>query len=209
MAPETGLLRLTRAAFFAVSAVGLASAAHLAAGDDVPASIALFSVPVVMIIVNVLAASRRGPGGLFVGMGLTQIVLHVAFMMTSIAPACGPASAMSGMAMTGEHGHFAVVCEPVTGHGTTVAGLWPSAPMALAHLLATLLLVLLLARGEKAVWALAASLRFRFLRPAPAVLLPAVRRLPVVTTTAHRGSQTVHLHTVRRRGPPALAGAVL
>ena len=208
MAPGTGLLRLARAGFFAFSAVGLASAAHLASDGGVPTAIALCSIPVVMIIVHLLAAGRRGPVGLFIGMGLTQIVLHFAFMATSLAPACGPSAAMSEMGMTGDHGHFAVVCEPVTGHGSVAVGLWPSAPMALAHTLATVLLVLLLARGEAAVWALAASLRFRLLRPGSAVLLPAVRRLPVVTTRARPGPQTVHLRTVRRRGPPLLTGAV-
>ncbi len=72
MAPGTGLLRLTRTAFFAVSAVGLASAAHLAADDDVSAVTAVLAVPAVMIVVNLLAAGRRGPLGLFLGMGLTR-----------------------------------------------------------------------------------------------------------------------------------------
>jgi hypothetical protein len=209
VAPGTGVLRLARAAFFAVSAVGLASAAHVVSGDGVPAAIALCSVPVVMIVVNLLAATRRGPVGLFIGMGLTQIVLHVAFMVTPTAPVCGPSPAMPEMGMAGGHGHVAVVCESVTGHGAGAAGLWPSVPMALAHVLATGLLVLLLARGEAAVWALAAGLRFRFRLPGPAVLLPAVRRLPVATATARPRRARVHLRTVRRRGPPVLAGAVL
>jgi len=206
--PGTGLLRLTRAAFFAVSAVGLASAAHLATGEGVAPAVALFSVPAVMIVVNLLAAGRRGPVGLLLGMGLTQIVLHLTFMVTSIAPSCVPSSSMNVMAMGAEHGHFAVVCERVGGHGSAAGGLWPSPAMALSHALATLLLVLLLARGEAAVWALAACLRFRFLLPGTVVLLPAVRPLPVVAAAARRVPRTVHLRTVRRRGPPMLVGAV-
>jgi len=203
------LLRLARAAFFAVSAVGLASAAHLAIGEVVPTAVAVGSVPIVMIVVHLLAAGRRGPVGLLVGMGLTQIALHIGFMLTSIAPACLPSSAMSGMAMSGNHRHSVVVCEPVGGHGGTVAGLWPSPSMALAHALATLVLVLLLARGEAAVWALAAALRFRFLRPGPAVLLPRTRPMPVPGTAVRRGPQTVHLRSVRRRGPPLTVPVVL
>jgi hypothetical protein len=210
VAPGTGLLRLTRAAFFAVSAVGLASAAHLATGEVVPTAIALGSVPIVMIVVHLLAAGRRGPVGLLLGMGLTQIALHIGFMLTSIAPVCLPSSAMSGMAMSGDHRHFAVVCEPVSGHGGTAAGFWPSPSMALAHALATLVLVLLLARGEAAVWALAASLRFRFLLPSPADL-PRTRpmRMSVLVAAVRRGPQAVHLRTVRRRGPPPMVPAVL
>lgn len=206
--PGTGLLRLARAAFFAVIAVGLASAAHLAAAEDVPVSAALFAVPAVMIVVNRLAAGRRGPLGLLVGMGLTQVVLHLAFMLTSIAPACAPSTTMTGMAMASETGRFAVTCAPVSGHGAAAVQLWPSLPMALAHALATVLLVLLLARGEAAVWALAASLRFRFRLLGVMVQLPAVRSLPVAADAARRVTWPVHLRTHRRRGPPALAPAV-
>jgi hypothetical protein len=200
--PGTGLLRLTRAAFFAVSAVGLASAAHLAEGDDVPVGMALLSVPVVLIMINRLAAGRRGPIGLFLGMGLTQVVLHLAFMVTSVASTCAPTSAMAA------HGHLRSVCEPVGGHGDAVVQLWPSASMAAAHTLATVLLVLLLARGEAAVWALAACLRFRFVATAPVVHLPDVRQLPVASAIARRVPRIVHLRTLQRRGPPVLVGVV-
>lgn len=209
MTPGSGLLRLTRAAFFAVSAVGLASAAHLAAGDGVPMSMALLSVPPVMIVINRFAAGRRGPISLFLGMGLTQIVLHVAFMVTSIASTCAPSPTLTGMAATGEHRHLAVACEPMSGHGTAASELWPSPSMAVAHALATLLLVLLLARGEAAVWALVSCLQFRFVLPDAVELLPAVRQLPVAAAAARRVPRTVHQRTVRRRGPPVLASAVL
>jgi len=206
VAPGTGLLRLTRAAFFAVSAVGLASAAHLAAGDDVSASIALFSTPAVMIVINRLAARRRGPVSLFLSMGLTQIVLHLAFMATAIGPACAPSAMTAGTAIDGHH--LTVACQPMSGHAAMVGEFWPAPSMLLAHTVAMLLLVLLLARGETAVWALAACLRFRVVLPGLVLVLPAVRQLPVPTTVARRAPKTVHLRTVRRRGPPLLAGAV-
>jgi hypothetical protein len=207
VAPGVGLLRLVRAAFFAVSAVGLASAAHLAAGDDVPLWTALASVPAVMLVVNLLAAGRRGPIGLFVGMGLTQFVLHVVFMMTAIAPSCGSPAAMSGAAMSG-HGHFPVVCEPVAGHGVGLSGFWPSPGMLLAHTLATVLLVLLLAHGEAALWALTDFLTFRFPTSAAVALSPLARPVPVTPTSRRRIPQSAHLRTVRRRGPPLVTSAV-
>ena len=210
MTPGTGLLRLTRTAFFAVSAVGLASAAHLAARGHLPGSTAWCAVPVVMLVINRLAARRRGPIGLFFAMAATQTVLHLAFMVASTAAACTPSSAMSGMAMTTvtRHAHLAVTCSPAGGHGGASGQFWPSGPMLLAHLLATVLLVLLLAWGEAAAWALAACLRFRFVLPGTVAQLPDVRQLPVADAVARRVPKPVHLRTYRRRGPPVPASAV-
>ena len=203
MTPGEGALRLTRTAVFAVSAVALASAAHLAADGDVPRLPALLAVPLVMLVVHLLAAGRRGPMSLFLGMGLTQVGLHLAFMAASLAATCtAPAiaspSPMAGMAMPGPHAHV-TVCE--AGHS---AGLLPSASMIVAHLLATMLVVAVLSRGEVAVWALAAALRFRFAVPRVTLRLPALRRLPVSTRARRHPHPAVHLRSVQRRGPPAL-----
>jgi hypothetical protein len=208
VAPGTGLLRLTRAAFFAVSGVGLASAAHLAAQGDVPLAVALFSIPILMIVVHLLARRRCRLPGLILGMGLTQLGLHLAFMLTSIAPSCGPSSTMTGMAMAAGPTPFPVTCERVGGHGGSGGQLWPSVPMLLAHTLAMLLLVVLLARGEAALWALAACLRFHFPPLGSIRTVPAFRQPPVAHADASPGPKTVHLRTVRRRGPPVLALAV-
>jgi hypothetical protein len=207
VAPGRGVLRLARAAFFAVSAVGLAAAAHLAGGEGVPVRSLLIAVPAVMLVVHLLAAGRRGPAGLLIGMGLTQAVLHVAFMTSSVAADCwSTASApMTGMPM-GDHGHAVLRCDPVMAE--QAAGLWPSGSMLLAHALATVVVVLLLAHGEAALWALAAGLSFRFRLPVATVLPPVVRPRPVAVAAFRRAPQAVHLRTVRRRGPPALAGAV-
>jgi hypothetical protein len=80
--------------------------------------------------------------------------------------------------------------------------------MLLAHLLAALLVALLLARGEAAVWALASSLRFRFVLPGPIGQLPVVRQSPVPVAVVRRVPKPVHLRTLRRRGPPVPASAV-
>ncbi|HST80738.1 MAG TPA: hypothetical protein VLL08_03230 [Kineosporiaceae bacterium] len=206
MTPGTGLLRLTRTAFFAVSAVGLASAAHLATRGHLPGSTALLAVPAVMLVINRLAAGRRGPIGLFLGMAATQAVLHLAFMVTSTAATCSPSVAMNDMAMTG-HRHLAVECAS-SGYGGADSQFWPSVSMLLAHLLAALLLALVLARGEAAVWALASGLRFRFVLPGSVVQQPVVRQLPVTAAVVRRVPKPVHRQTLRRRGPPVLASAV-
>jgi hypothetical protein len=204
VAPGEGALRLTRAAGFALSAVGLASAAHLADGNEVPLFAALLSVPLVMVVVHLLAGRRASPFGLFLGMGLTQVALHLAFMAASLTPTCVPTGSMAGMPMHAEHGHGAVHCETVLAHATA-GRLLPPVSMLLAHLLATALVVLLLARGEAALWALASCLRFRFRLPRVSVLLPAFRRLPVVVGAWRRVPQTVPRRSVRRRGPPRIA----
>jgi hypothetical protein len=201
VAPGEGALRLTRAAGFAVSAVGLAAAAHLAGGDEVPLLAVLLPVPLVMLVVHLLAGRRVGPIGLFLGMGLTQVALHLAFMAASITPTCVPTGSMTGMPMHGEHAAGAVHCATVVGHAGADR-LLPSAAMLLAHLLATVLVVLLLARGEAALWALAACLAFGFRLPRVSVLLPAFRRLPVEAGATLRVPQPVQLRSVRRRGPP-------
>jgi hypothetical protein len=216
VAPERGALRLTRSAFFALAAVGLACSAHLAGGGEaVSAPVALLSVPAVMIVINVLAGRQRGPGILLFAMALTQCGLHLAFMAASITGSCQamgahPMPPMAGMpAGSGPSAQLAMQCGPAMAHGGAAGGLWPSTPMLLAHALAGVLLVLLLAHGEKAVWALAACLRFRFVLPdRPALLLPAVRRLPVAAYAAVRPGHEVHLRTLRRRGPPGLLLAV-
>jgi hypothetical protein len=216
VAPERGALRLTRSAFFALAAVGLACAAHLAGGGErVSTLVALLSVPAVMIVINVLAGRQRGPGSLLFAMALTQCGLHLAFMAASITRSCQamgahPMPSMTRMpAGSSRSAQLAIQCGPAMTHGGAAGGLWPSTPMLLAHALAGLLLVLLLAHGEKAVWALAACLRFRFvLTGRSAVLLPAVRRLPVAARAAVRPEPAVHRRTLRRRGPPGLLLAV-
>ena len=202
MAPGRGALRLTRVALFALGAVGLASAAHLAGGESLSLPVAVLAVPAVMIVVNLLAARRRDRISLLIAMSLTQLGLHLAFMATSIAAACRleGGSAMAGMPM--EAGHRAVHCEPSMAHGATHAWLWPSTSMLLAHALATVLLVLILAHGEAAVWALAACLAFRLPRPGVAVPVPVLRRVPVPVETAFRPRSSVARRSVRRRGPP-------
>jgi hypothetical protein len=203
-------------ALFALAAVGLASAAHLAGGENLSLPAAVLAVPAVMLAVYLLAGRRRGPSGLLIAMGLTQVALHLAFMATSAAQACrlDGVPAMAGMPMQAAHSahsaHAALHCGPAMTHGAAAhAWLWPSTPMLLAHALATVLLVLILAHGEAAVWALAASLGFRVLRPGAVLLVLVLRRGPVPVQTAFRPRSSVPRRSVRRRGPPRSTVAVL
>ncbi len=208
MAPERGALRLTRVALFALAVVGLACAAHLTGGETVSPVAMLVAVPAVMVVINLLASRRRGPLLLIVATELTQAVLHVAFMTLSLTRGCqvvaGPMPAMPGAA-----GHVAVSCGEPMSHGTAAAGLWPSPTMLLAHGLAGLIVALLLAHGERALWGLAGLLRLRFTRPEVSGPVPVRRALPVMAAIAGRPRPGVARRGVRRRGPPEPARATV
>jgi hypothetical protein len=206
-------------AFFALGAVGLASAAHKAGGEDLSPVAVMLAVPTVMVVINMLASARRGRLSLLLAMGLTQIALHVVFMAASISAMC---PRISGRLMGGEmsaglmgvpampmaHTHSMLSCSASMTNGVTGGWPWPSMIMLLGHLLAMVVLVLVLAGGESAVWALAGWLGFRILRTSGVVRLPAAGRLPAPIETAFRPRSTVPRRSVRRRGPPRPALAV-
>jgi hypothetical protein len=204
VAPGRGAIRLTRVALFACCAVGLAAGAHLAGGEPIPTRVALASVPAVMMVMNLLAARRRGLLSLLPAMGLIQVGLHLAFMLASSAGNC---RAIGGHVMTGAS--VGMSCHPAMASGGMAGRMWPSPMMLLAHGLATVLVVLLLAHGESAIWALVGALGFRITLPeAGAEIVFGVRRLPVAGLAAFLPRSQVPRRGVRRRGPPRVAAAV-
>ena len=212
VSPGRGALRLTRVALFALGAVGLASSAHLAGGEQMSPLVALLAVPAVMVAVNLMASGRRGRLSLLVAMGLSQVALHLAFMATSVTQTCHlvPGAGMARMPMrSGQAAALPLLhCDSSMAHDSVASWFLPSPAMLGAHVIAMVLLVLLLAHGERAVWALASSLRFHFLLPGRVLVLQPVRRLSVPVATAFRPRSAVHRRSVRRRGPPRLARAV-
>lgn len=200
MSPARGAIRLARTAVFALSAVGLASAAHVAGGEPASAHVVMGAIPAVLLVVNLFVTGRRGSGSLFVAMSGVQVVLHAAFMAVSMADACH---------LDGQHTGFRhsarASCEPgvAGGHAHQASDLFMMpAPMLAAHALAVLLLALLLARGEAAVWALVEWLAFRLPRATRAVQLFPVGRLPVLAGAAWLPVAEVLRNDIRRRGPP-------
>jgi hypothetical protein len=208
--PGQGALRLIRVALFALTAVGLAMGAHLAGGEATSPKVALLAVPAVMVVVNLLAARRRRLTSLLPAMAATQAILHLAFMAASGADACrvsGGADSMAGM--SGAGGQLAVHCAPAMAPATMASGFRPSLIMLAAHAVATVMLVVLLAHGETAIWLLASWLGFRRLRPgAMPRLAVSGRSLPVPELLAVHPPAEVHRRTIRRRGPPGLAHAL-
>ncbi|GAB3253728.1 hypothetical protein [Kineosporia babensis] len=217
MIPTRGAIRLTRAAMFSLSAAGLAIAAHAAGGEAVSLPVALACVPAVMLVVNLLAARRRGPVSLVLAMAGTQFLLHAALMAADLAAGCrmsaqhlsslaaaGPGSASAATAS----GHTAVTtatCDATAMAGHQASDMFTMSPrMFAAHALSATLLALLLAKGEAAIWALTSSLSFRLTLPRIPELPPARRALPVLVREALLPQADVPRQSVRRRGPPAL-----
>ena len=227
MAPGKGALRLTRVAIFALAAVGLAAAAHVAGGESVSPMVAVLAVALVMLVMNPFAGRRRGRISLLLSMGLTQAGLHLTFMAASIARDCQPVggqpmASMSRLApaapaaeATGAVGvaggrPLAFQCGSAMTHAGANGDLRPAAGMLLVHALAAVLMVVLLTHGEAAVWALAAGLRFQCFLLGSAPPLPPACRLPVAATDSYRPGSTVSpCAPWRRRGPPRTAFAVL
>jgi len=201
--PGAGVLRLTRVAFFAISAVSLASGAHLAGGGTLSPTTALLSVPAVMLVMNLLAGAPRGLFILFLAMGFTQTALHSAFMALPMPPACVPAGSMGGTRLAGPHQHLTEYCEAPFEPADVVAG--PPLSLLIAHSIATVLMAWLLAQGETAIWALASRLRFRIPPSGPRVVFLIPTAAAVIPHTTVRAPTRVHLDTAQTRGPPGTA----
>jgi hypothetical protein len=150
---------LLRSSALAAAILALAAGAHVAGGGHLPAPGILLAVLALTGLASTAATRLRltfpAVGAL---LGAGQLALHEAFTAFSApALALGPANLHSGH----QHGGGTpVLPELVTVAGHAPAGDPGSAPLMLAaHALATLGCALLLAKGEDALWALAAWLR--------------------------------------------------
>ena len=199
-----------RAAMVATAIVALGAAAHVVGGGELP-------VPGIMLAVLALtgmaatAATRlrlKFPA-MAALLGAGQLVLHEAF---------GAFSSPTAPEQTGTpaHHHAAAVlagrpldaahvdaAHGVAAHVHQLDSSWASALMLGGHTLATLACALLLAKGEDALWSLAAWLR-------PLVKLPEAAMPDAVAVPAAAGwpaaSAPLPWRNLRpdcRRGPPA------
>ena len=179
-----------RSAMVALTVLSLAAGAHTLAGGQLPS-------PGILLKLNLPALA-----GL---LGAGQLVLHEAFTAfsgSSFSPA--PASAASGR---GDLAHHVGSVPLPTGIGSTLEASGLDSGLSLlklaAHALATLLCAVLLARGEAALWALAAWLRPLLRLPAPvtpdAVAVPSAAGWPAESAPL----PWRNLRRDCRRGPPA------
>ncbi|QJW34956.1 hypothetical protein [Cellulosimicrobium protaetiae] len=213
-----GPLRVARAALVATLVLALTAFAHRVAGGALPDPLVLAALAAFTLAGTTAAARLRfTPARLVVLLGGAQVALHQALVVLAPGASCVPTGVTSG------HGAHAasvgdVVCAAPVGtpvlsdggaslvhpeHLTTsgTAGLW----MVLAHGTATVVLALVLARGERALE--------RFL--AWVTPLAALRAPVPVRSGARPGVapvRTVHVASRWRsrraptRGPPRPAG---
>lgn len=188
--------RFLRTALIGSIILGLAAGGHLAGGGSLPAPAILTALCALTLLpVAILTRARLSLpvlGGL---LGTGQLGLHWAFCALSGSSTAVPLQ-------SGHAGHVPLAPAPEA-IGATVsthaaASDWQ---MLAAHTVATLGTALILARGEQALWALAAWLRPLVHQPAPTAIqplhTPAPRPAPVVRPRSLPG-----LRLPSRRGPP-------
>lgn len=188
-----------RAALVATTMVGLAAAAHVIAGGDLPIP-GIFGAVLALTGLAATAATRlKLNAAAMTGLlGTGQVVLHETFSALS-----GPAAAAYGGAPVRSHHQVPTLLPHPAGtldHHDLDSGLalW----MIAGHALATLICALLLARGEAALWSLAAWLRPLLRLPEA---LPAPRTAVPVLPFRDEPALPLPWRNLRRdcrRGPP-------
>ncbi|WP_433955615.1 hypothetical protein [Janibacter indicus] len=184
--PSRGVLRLARTLAWTLAAGGLSTGAHLTAGGGLPSTGGIVLVIGVLLWSGLLLTRwRLGRVALAATLGGAQVVLHTLLSAGHHAPTC---------AVGGGHHEMVVGCAG----GAEVSHTSPA--MVLAHTVAALLLALLLARGEEAVWFLAGLLRPVLPRPIRRVVDAAPSEIPARADQPRRAPFV--LGGVGRRGPP-------
>jgi len=144
--PSRGATRLARAAALGVATLALAAGAHVAAGGGLPSMtiLAILAAPVSVAAVA-LTGRRCGPVLLLSSMSISQVLLNKALKALTVEVP----DDMAGQ----------VLDSPILAMGAqTVAGADGSVTMTAAHVVATVVTALLLARAEQALWQLVCRL---------------------------------------------------
>ncbi|MGG5173311.1 hypothetical protein ACQR35_14245 [Pseudarthrobacter sp. J1738] len=198
MTRQPAPFRLPRSAAVTAVILALAAGAHTGAGGQLPPAPVMAACTALVLLGVVMVTRWKLTTPALAGiLSAGQWMLHAAFSVLS-----GPASAVPA---PGPHLHTAAAAGVRMAavhdlpHSHLPADLDP--PMLGAHILATLVTAALLARGEAALWALAAWLRplagipaVPILRTSPTIP-PAPRHAPI------RPWRTLRRHPLR--GPPA------
>ena len=195
--PSGGALRYLRAGSVTLAMLGLSLMAHVVAGGHAPSGGVLAALALgVFWACTLLTWRRLGRVSLTLAVLASQVLLHKAFdLLASPAPCVELVHAHAGHLTTGA----TIVCSApmpamASAHGAS------GASMVVAHGVAAVLVGLVLARGEAALWSLA-RLVWRPIVGTPDLAAPVscgrvVVDRPVLTT------RSVVPGGVGRRGPP-------
>jgi hypothetical protein len=208
MKPTRGLLRGLRAVSLGVVGLNLALVAHLTAGGAAPGPAALLLLAGLMGLAAVLlTGARLSPFHIGISLSAMQVILHEAFLRLGSQAVCTMTEVRAPGGMRMGHGvQPMVVCatdmahagmgHAGMGHGSVVA----ASAMVGAHVVATAVMIALLAYGEQVLWFLAGCVRpARWLRPVQPDLPPA----RVAASDAPRMLRARFASGgVGRRGPP-------
>ena len=178
-------------------AIFVALAGHMTGGGDMPGPLGVVVPWVLSLMVCVLLAGRRlSLIRLSLSVGLSQLLFHVLFVLGTITPSGVSAPHVHGGPLVLPRG--AGVSEAVAADG----GMWAG------HLLAALVTIAALHRGERLVMALCAlaaqAVRWVRRRVDAALTRPSVpriRSLRVVPTPVLSAASAL-LATLRGRAPP-------
>ena len=190
--------RFPRAVTFTAAMFALAAGAHVMAGGSLPEpAIVAGLVALTLAPMMILAKIRITAPVLAVLLGASQLVLHEAFNALSVSTGFTP--------VAGGHLHGTVQlpasADVLMPQHAAASGLL----MLVLHTAATLATALVLARGEAAVWALAAWLS-PLVRILSALLIPAWPELPVQDLLVVP-SRWRSLRLPALRGPPPVQPA--
>lgn len=190
---------LLRSSALAAAILSLAAGAHTAGGGHLPApGIMLAVLALTALVSTAVTRLRLNLPAIVALLGAGQLALHEFFTLFStpalpVAPGAGPSG----------HRHVAVLPELIAVHAHAPADPGSAPAMLAAHALATLGCALLLAKGEAALWTLAAWLRPLAGLPQPAApdaVPPVYAAFP--PPAVHRRPWR-NLREDSRRGPPS------
>jgi len=197
-----------RSATVATTIVTLAAAAHVVAGGQLPAPGILFAFLALTGLVSTTATRLKlnlpAMSGL---LGAGQVVLHEAFAAFSTPvgwPGTGSGSVTGGIAAPAHHAGLGPIPVPADHLRLHELDSALALSMLAGHALATLACALLLAKGEDALWSLAAWLRPLVQLPAAVSPRPAVTRVLPPRSVGAVPLPWRNLRRDCRRGPPAV-----
>jgi hypothetical protein len=190
--------RFPRATALTGAIFALAAGAHVLAGGSLPQpAIVVGLVALVLVPVMILSKFKINAPVMVGLLGVGQLVLHEAFNAFSVSAGFTP--------VDGVHLHAAVQAHSSAAAVMPEHAAVPGVLMLVLHAAATLATALILARGEAAVWALAAWLR-PLVRILTATAIPDWPHLPAPSAIVVPSRwRTLRLPALR--GPPVFQAA--
>lgn len=186
-------VRTARGALAASAATLFAAVSHSLAGGSITPVAVMATVMLALPLCVVLAGRLGSLWRLSLAVSLSQLPYHWTFW--GLGTTSGPEASGPG---TGHAAHLAVVFTPsAVASGAAETTMW------ISHLLAAVVTIALLHRGEQAALGLARLIRRAFPTALPRpVAIPAAPKLRPRSSSVHPRTLWVGLSSISHRGPP-------